>query len=188
MEEFMQRPGRPLGVSLAILASVFLFSLFPLILVAMVLIVQGHIQSADFSVGSFEPIAVGGDFLGVSTSNLAVQTILSLAFLVIAFFAWRGRPASIRFVMLGAVVVMTLTTLLATISQSTADQRLSEGVSSLDGMVVSVLCGQLGMSILVSLYVAWYLNRGPARAFYRGYYLPEHDQSVREPDAPVVAK
>ena len=100
----MQRPGRPLGVSLAILASVVLFSVFPLILVAMVLLVQEHFQNADFSLGSFEPIAVGGDFLGVSTENLAIQTILSLGFLVIALFAWRGRPASIRFVMLGAVL------------------------------------------------------------------------------------
>jgi hypothetical protein len=29
------------------------------------------------------------------------------------------------------------------------------------------------MSALVSFYVVWYLNRGPARAFYRGYYLPD---------------
>jgi hypothetical protein len=24
----------------------------------------------------------------------------------------------------------------------------------------------------VMLYTLWYMNRGPARAFYRGYYLP----------------
>jgi hypothetical protein len=112
-----------------------------------------------------------------------------LGFLVIALFAWRGRPASIRFVMLGAVLVMTLITLLATISQTTADQGMPEGVSSLDGLAVSILCGQLGMSILVSLYVIWYLNRGPARAFYRGYYLPDPDQAREsEPDDALVSQ
>jgi hypothetical protein len=172
----MERPGRPLGVSLAIIASVMLFSLFPLGMVGMVLLVQQHFQNLDFS--GLEPIAMGGDFMGIPPVNLIIQVLVSLAFLVIAVFAWIGRPPFIRYIMLAAVVALTLLSLLATIIQGLAQPELSQGFSSLDGLMNSVSCGQFGLSVLVSLYVVWYLNRGPARAFYRGYYLPDPAESA----------
>ncbi len=173
----MERPGRPLGVSLAIFASVTLFTVFPLLLVAMVLRVQQHISNASFGVAGFQPIAVGGDFMGVNPVNLGIQAIVSLAFLVIAVFAWIGRPAFIRYVMLGAVIVVTIFSLLVTISQTFGQPDVSQGASSLDALMGSVSCGRFALNTLVSLYVVWYLNRGPARAFYRGYYLQEPDQA-----------
>lgn len=175
----MERPERPLGVSLAILASVMLFTLFPLMLVAMVLLVQRHFQNVDL--GGLEPIAISGDFLGISPANLAMQTILSLTFLVIAVLAWMGHPPFIRYVLLAAVIAMTLLTLGVTISQAVAEQSLPQGVSSLDSLMRSVSCGQFALSVLVSLYVVWYLNRGPARAFYRGYYLPDPSDAASSP-------
>lgn len=182
----MKRPGRPLGVSLAIFASVILYTLFPMALIAMVLIVQQHFQNLDFSGSGIEPIAIGGDFIGVNPVNLAIQAIVSLAFLVIAVFAWIGRPSSIRYVMLAAVVVMTLYSLFQTISQTLTQPGITQGISSLDALLGSVSCGQFALSTLVTLYVVWYLNRGPARAFYRGYYLPAPDHpnstSVKEGD------
>jgi hypothetical protein len=45
----MERPGRPLGVSLAIAASVMLFTVFPLMIVAMVLIVARHFENIDLN-------------------------------------------------------------------------------------------------------------------------------------------
>jgi len=169
----MQKPGRPLGVTLAIIASVTLFTVFPLMIVAMVVLVNRHFSNLDFAGSGLEPIAMGGDFLGVSPANLAIQTIVSLAFLVIAIFAWRGRPAAIRYVMLVAVVGMTLLSLVTTIIQSMSQPEVAQGISSLNSLSSSLSCGQFALSALVSLYVVWYLNRGPARAFYRGYYLPD---------------
>ena len=184
----MQRPSRPLGVSLAIFASVMLFSVFPLMLVAMVLLVQRHFANLDFSESGLEPLAMGGDFLGVSPVRLVVQAVAGVIFLVIAFLAWRGRPASIRYVMLVAVILMTLFSLALAVSQPLTSQNLPQGISSLDSVMSSLSCGQFGLSLLVSLYVVWYLNRGPARAFYRGYYLPDPadaaDDAVEQPVNP----
>jgi hypothetical protein len=154
-----------------------LYTLFPLALLAMVLIVQRHFQNLDFSGSGIEPIAVGGDFMGVNPINLVIQAIVSLVYLVIAVFAWIGRPSSIRYIMLAAVLLMTLYSLLQTISQTLAQPTISQGVSSLDATLSSASCGQFALSTLVTLYVAWYLNRGPARAFYRGYYLPDPDET-----------
>jgi hypothetical protein len=166
---------------LAIFASVMLFTLFPLVLIAMVLIVQQHFQNLDFSGSGMEPIAVGGDFMGVNPVNLGIQAIVSLVFLAIAVFAWIGRPSSIRYILLAAVVVMTLYSLLQTISQTLAQPAMSQGLSSLDAMLSSVSCGRFAISTLVTLYVVWYLNRGPARAFYRGYYLPDPSEMNSDP-------
>ncbi len=179
----MQRPGRPLGVSLAIFASVMLFSVFPLMFVAMVLIVKNHFDNIDFS--GLKPYAVGGDFLGVSPAILVLQAVIAIVFLVIAIFAWRGRPAYMRYVILAAVILLTLFSLGLTVVQTGTNQNLPQGISSLDSLMSSVSCGQFALSFLVSFYVVWYLNRGPARAFYRGYYLPDPDSPSVEhtPDA-----
>jgi hypothetical protein len=177
----MERPGRPLGVSLAIFASVMLYTVFPLMIVAMVLLVARHFQNIDF--GELQPLAVGGDFLGLSPATLVIQAIVALVFLVIAIFAWRGRPAYIRYVMLAAVILLTLYSLAMTIMPTLTNQNLPQGISSLDSLMSSVSCGQFAMSALVSLYVVWYLNRGPARAFYRGYYLPDPANNPVEPAA-----
>jgi hypothetical protein len=168
----MQHPGRPLGVSLAIFASVMLFTVFPLLFVAMVLIVKSHFENIDF--GGFEVYASGGDYLGVSPVLLVIYTVVAITFFVIAVFAWRGRPSYMRYVMLVAVIILTLLSLgLTIVAQTTGNQNLPQGISSLDSLMSSVSCGQFALSFLVTFYVAWYLNRGPARAFYRGYYLPE---------------
>jgi hypothetical protein len=177
----MQKPGRPLGVTLAIAASVMLFTVFPLIIVTMVVLVNRHFSQLDFAGSGIEPIAMGGDFMGVAPESLAIQTIISLAFLVIAVLAWRGRPASIRSILLGAVIGMTVISFVTTVIQSLGQPDVAQGVSSLNSLASSLSCGQLVLSTLVSLYVVWYLNRGPARAFYRGYYLPDPANPTNTP-------
>lgn len=172
----MQRPGRPLGVTLAIFASVMLFTVFPLMIVVMVLLVARHFSEIDF--GGIEVYASGGDFLGVSPVGLVVQSVVAILFLMIAIFAWRGRPAYMRYVMLAAVILLTLFSLVLTLVQSATNQSFAQGTSSLDSLLSSVSCGQFVLSSLVSFYVAWYLNRGPARAFYRGYYLPDPNSTT----------
>ena len=177
------KPGRTFGVSLAIAASVLLFTILPLMQVAMVLLVQYrlHQQPPSLPLGSEElqPIAVGGDFTGVADSALVLQTALGLAFLVIAIFAWIGRPPFVRYLMIAAVVGLTLLTLLSSVLPLVSQPDLQSGIDSGAGVARSLLASRALLTILIPLYVLWYMNRAPARAFYRGYYLPEPEQPDR---------
>ncbi|GAB4518937.1 MAG: hypothetical protein OHK0046_27220 [Anaerolineae bacterium] len=168
------RPMRPFGVSLAIFVSVMLYSVLPLMQVGLVLLVANHFRNREdtLTLPSGEEItefASGGDIIGgISDERVILQGILAVGFLVIAVLAWRGKPAYTRFLLMGAVLVMTAITILLTVLP--ALQSGGRGVSggSLDAISLPVLCLQFTASVLVPLYVIWYLNRAPARAFYRG--------------------
>ena len=171
------RPPRPLGLTLAILASVVLYALLPLLQVAMVLLVQMRLQTMQLTLsgesGDITPLAVGGDFIGVSIGGLIVQSALALIFLVIAVYAWRGRPIWIRGAMIAAMLGLLGFTVVATVPALLATPSLETGLDSGEPLRQSLHWGKLLLSGLVALYVLWYINRGPARAFYKGYYLPE---------------
>jgi hypothetical protein len=167
------KPGRPFGVSLAIIASACLFSILPLLQVGLVLMVRQHFLNMDFQESGMEVIAMGGDLLGVPESSLILQTFLSFLFMFIAVFAWRGKPESMRFILVGAVFSLTVIKLISVVAPLFAQQTIQLGANSLDGIMQSLARGQFVLELLVFLYVVWYMNRGPARAFYRGYYLPE---------------
>lgn len=169
----MERPGRPFGVTLAIIASAFLFSILPLLQVGIILLVRQHFLNMDFQGTGLDMIAMGGDLLGVPESSILLQFTLALVFFVIAFLAWRGKPAYIRFVLVAGVIVLTIIKLISLIAPFLVMPDMQGGASSLDGIMRSVATGQFVLELLVLLYVVWYMNRGPARAFYRGYYLPE---------------
>lgn len=168
----MQRPPRPFGVTLAILSSLILFTIFPLIQVGMLVLVQLHFSRVQFAEDELQPVFMGADILGVPASRIVLQAVLAIIFLVIAFFAWKGRPPAMRFVLMLACVGLTLFSVISAILVQIGQYDQQMGVSSLDSILSSVAFGQFGLGILVTLYVIWYLNRGPARAFYRGHYLP----------------
>lgn len=177
----MNRPGRPFGVAIAIIAGAFLFSLLPLLQVGMALVVRQHFLNAASSGGVFGTFASGGEFLGSgSDSQIGLQTVLALIFLVIAVFTWRGRPAQMRFIYVGAVAAFTLIKLATALSLTAAQPALQDGISSGDDLSRTLAWGQLVLEILVTLYVVWYMNRGPARAFFRGYYLPNPAGAANE--------
>lgn len=177
------KPGRTLGLSLAILASVMLFTIFPLIQVGMILLVRYRFQNASVNLpGEGEavaPIAVGSSFSGVADASLWIQAALGIIFLIIAVCAWRGRPSWIRFVMLAAVVVLTLVTIALSLAPLVTNPDLAQGMDSGAAIRGVLLSGRLLLSVLVAFYVVWYVNRGPARAFYRGYYLPVPDTAEK---------
>ncbi len=178
-----RKPGRTVGLSLAILASAMLFSILPLMQVALVLTIRARVQQVDLPVpgqsDSVTPFAVGGSVTGTDDAALMVQGVLGVVFLVIAFFAWRGRPAWIRLATLAAVLLLTLITIGFSVAALTAPADLNQGIDSGAAIAQTLLSGRLLISILVALYVVWYMNRGPARAFYRGYYLtPESEGST----------
>ncbi len=157
-----------------------LFSLLPLMQIAMILLVRARVQAMNLAVpgeaDAVLPMASGGSFSGVADVNLTVQAILGIAFLVIAVFAWRGRPGWIRFVTLGAVIALTVVTILLSVASLYASPDLAIGIDSGGAITQVLLSGRLIVSVLVAFYVVWYMNRGPARAFYRGYYLQQPDE------------
>ncbi|MAS34349.1 MAG: hypothetical protein CL610_10100 [Anaerolineaceae bacterium] len=163
----MEKPGRPLGLSLAILISVVLFSLLPIGQVIFVLSLQRQFESIEFLEGGG---AVGGS-LQVSQTNLIVPVILGILFLLIAILAWRGRPPQIRFVFVAAVIIVTLVTIALSTAGVAQPADVSQGIDSGMQLTSSLMSARVLVSVLVALYVIWYVNRGPARAFFRGHYL-----------------
>jgi hypothetical protein len=172
------RPGRPFGVSLAIIASTCLFSILPLLQVGLILMVRQHFLNMDFQDRGMDMIAMGGDLLGVAESSLILQGFLSLLFLLIAIFAWRGKPQSMRFILVTAVFLLTFIKLISLVAPLFLQPIPQIGASSLDEIMQSLAKGQFILELFVLAYVVWYMNRGPARAFYRGYYLPEPTETI----------
>jgi hypothetical protein len=183
------KPRRPLGLSLAIAASVLLYSVLPVMQVAMVVIVQLRFSRLELSLDSVQgqvgSIASGGDLMGVPVVALLLQAGLGTAFLLIAAGAWIGRPRYIRGLMLGWILGLTALTMLVALASVTEQPTLSDGLDSGDSLRRSLDLARLIASSIVALYVLWYMNRGPARAFYRGYYLPAPGQ-VRSRDSERV--
>jgi len=173
------KPGRTLGLSLAILGAVMLFSVLPLLQVAMILLLRYRLQNASLPLEGdttpSTPFAVGGAFVGVDDGTMLLQAGLGIGFLIIAFFAWRGRPGWIRFVMIGAVALLTLISIGVSVAPLISAPDLNAGIDSGEAIRNVLLSGRMIVSVLLALYVAWYMNRGPARAFYRGYYRHEAD-------------
>ncbi len=183
----MKRPGRPLGVSLAIIASLFVFSILPLMQVGLLFVVRQHFVDQSPPEVAGEPVIIsGGDILGIPAETLIFQAVLAFVFLIAAIFAWRGRPSRMRFGLMALVVIYTVIKFVSIVIQTMAVQNLQLGVSSLDSMLHSVSKGEFFTELLVMLYVIWYMNRGPARAFYRGYYLNEPAEVAAQPDSQSV--
>jgi hypothetical protein len=69
-----------------------------------------------------------------------------------------------------AVIAVTLISILIEVGVTRPGPTLDQGIDSAQSLSNTVLTGRIVGSILVALYVIWYANRAPARAFYRGYY------------------
>ena len=171
----MQRPGRTIGLSLAIIASVLMFSILPFAQVAVFLMLREQTRQIEFLT---QGGAIGGDIGGVADSILIIQVLMGVVFLIVAFFAWRGKPAAIRWIFVAVVVGLTALTIILTLTSLSSAQTLNSGLDSSAALTASLLRARLIASALVSLYVIWYVNRGPARAFYRGYYLPDPNDAA----------
>ena len=185
-----QKPPRPLGVTLAIVTSTVVFSFWPAMLVLLVVTINQRVDQACGDLNSLLPEAQAEQFVcgsnfaaGFTIERLLLQIGISIAFLLIAFFAWRGRPPVMRFVLMGTVVLLPALTIIASVLPVlNGDSEGASGGSS-DWLLSSFQWGHLVTLLLVPLYVIWYLNRGPARAFYRGRYIEapqEHPAEKQE--------
>jgi hypothetical protein len=168
----MRKPGRPLGLSLAIVTAVMLFSILPLVQVLFFVSLKHRFQDIEFLEGGG---ASGVDVIGVSDTALLIQTVVAVVFLVIAIYAWQGKPVLIRYVFMVAVVLLTGATVIATAIALPGIRGVEALFDPLATLSNSLVQARLVFTVLVALYVLWYVNRGPARAFYRGYYLDKSE-------------
>jgi len=161
-----QKPARPFGVTLALITSFVMFVALPVIEMAFVISVN-NMMTFD-TVGRSGINVIGIERFG---SQMILQSALALGFCILIVMAWFGRPSNIRFIFSAAVASLGLLTVVSQILP-----RLMTSSTVLDStrdINQSVLLFYLVMTILITLYSVWYMNRWAARAFYRGYYLPE---------------
>ena len=110
----------------------------------------------------------------------------SFVFLVVSVLAWRGKPRRIRLIFVISVILITLMVIGLTALSLGTPKTLAQGLDSSADLDNTLLRTRAVVSILVALYVIWYVNRGPARAFYRGYYLPDPQADSSPDTAPAV--
>lgn len=169
------RPGRPFGLTLAIFATTLMYSIVPITQLGFNLLVMNHFNNLDLNMpwsGGDEVIFAGADANIVSVRDILLVGGVGIGFLVIAIFAYRGRPAWSRHLLFYSVLVLNAVYLVTILSNILRPSDLSQGFTSADDFFRSTELGYLVMMSLVTLYLIWYMNRAPARAFYRGYYLP----------------
>ncbi len=160
------KPKRPFGVSLAILTGVTVFAILPLLITVLFIYLNNRVYLEGD--GSFS----GLTFLGLSTPSVGTYTAAAILFLGVAFFAWRGRPAAMRFIFPLAVFIMAIlmSVLVGVAGSSTGFQA---GIDSAETARQVFREGYVIVILLVVVYISWFFNRWSARAYYRGYYTPE---------------
>lgn len=170
--DYTNKPKRPLGVSIAILTSLLVFTILPLIEVGFLISVNNMMVFDE--VGRSGLNIVGYEQLQTS---MILQASLAIGFAILAIMAWIGRPNRIRIVFSGTIgLIGTLTIIMQILP------RLAEAPTVMDStreVNQPVLIFYLLATILITLYSVWYLNRWAARAFYRGYYLPEDLEEMK---------
>lgn len=150
------RRYRPLGVSIAILATAALYCILPIFPALLIGIVALR-RPGDIS-------DLAGQFLGGPLGW--ISAVLGLITLLVCVFAWLGRPARSRWTLIGLVWLATALRLIQTAQALAAHSSVGTVGGSGDAVTRSIALCQLPMLILVPLYITWYMNRAPARAFY----------------------
>jgi hypothetical protein len=172
-----EKPPRTFGLSIAILASVMLLTILPLLQIGLLLAIQYRFASTNLPVeDGGTPLATGSSFEGIADSSVLIQVVLGLAYLPLAVMAWIGRPRSIRLIIMFGVIALTVITALLAVATLANPPSVQGGIDSSGDLQRTLLISRTVFSALITLYVVWYMNRGPARAFYRGHYMPAPQQ------------
>jgi hypothetical protein len=152
----------------------------PLTLVLMYVRAQSRFNDIDWTFEyqgeDFSPYFSGSNVTNFDNSGLIILGVIGVTFFVICVLAWVGRPRWIRYALLFSVLSMDIFFGVTILGSMLTSSSASQGMTSGDGIIRSSQVGYVLLAILATLYLVWYINRAPARAFYRGYYLPEPDQ------------
>lgn len=158
--DLAQTVYRPLGLTIAILATGVFYGLMPLLEVYFLRRLDATAEEA-YILGGVD-----------TTTWTTVQGIIGGAILVVCVLAWIGRPPWIRWVLIGAILVPTAISLFRVFEAWTDPINPITGGQAQETVQGFLRC-QGPLLILVPLYVLWYLNRAPSRAFYRRIPLRE---------------
>lgn len=163
---------RPPGVTLALAAVALLYGARPLLEAALYRRLDATAEEA---------LIPGG--VQISTWS-TVEGVVGGVMLILCLLTWFGRPARARWALLAAMLALTGVNLIRIVQawSTPADPVFGGQVQS--ALRSALLC-QLPLMVLVPLYVVWYLNRAPARAFFRQAAEP-HSARVK-PGSPPVA-
>jgi hypothetical protein len=146
------RRFRPLGISIAILTTTIMYGLYPLI----------YIYPAVWSL--FTRRNAGIDFIGGTWGLLGV--VIAGFVIVASIAAWIGRPAGVRMIYILMVWVAAAVQFAKQIPALNPPQPGLPSVGT-DVQLPAAYLLCLGiLNFVIPLYVTWYLNRAPARAFY----------------------
>jgi hypothetical protein len=179
------KPARPFGVTLAILLCILFFAIIPSLTILSRIMIERHIASNNTFImpdGTETTIISGGTDDNIQSyfddSAFYQQMGISLFVVIFGIFAWRGKPAWIRYAFMAIVLIISATLIYQNLVlfQSSTDLQGGTGQTLFDFIRNSNIL----FLFLLPLYVIWYLNRAPARAFYRGYYLKEEIEWLKE--------
>jgi hypothetical protein len=155
-----------------VLGAVF-YTVMPMLFVVFTVLLKLQFRRSGIVVGTQADSFGSLGFSAITNWELVLWGGLGLSFMVLVVVAWRGRPTWGRFAYVGAVVVYPLLYLALAAFRLNVNQRAAEasGAIVMQPVTLTSLCGVgLITPVLATLYVVWYMNRGPARAFYRGVY------------------
>lgn len=149
-------------------------------ILGMQIYIQNRVNSSvtapfEFEDETYEIIGSGGSSPFVSLEQILIDGGGAVVFLAICVVVWRGGKWWMRALFSGAVVTFAVITLFASLRVLLTPTSLENGLSSGDSILNALCSGGLIITILVPLYVLWYVNRAPARAFFRGYYIDENN-------------
>jgi hypothetical protein len=151
--EQTQARFRPLGLSIAILATALLYGIWPTLPVLLMfwLNAQGRLIGAEIV-----------NTLGWVNAGLGLLTLIA------SVMAWIGRPRWSRWALIALVLLATVFRLYQ-VAQTLISHPtfIGEVSGSLSGFAQPLAVCQLPLLVIVPLYITWYMNRAPARAFYR---------------------
>lgn len=153
---------RPLGLTIAIFAGVVLFGLWPVTKLYVAWRLNAGFEDDGVIMGGSIPF----------DTLMIVTGIMGGVVIVTALFAWLGRPRQIRFIFQFAVLATGLCLISETLYRISQETKTLTATSG-DQVLQNILLCQLPLQILMTVYIIWYCNRAPARAFYRQEpYIP----------------
>ncbi len=168
------KPKRPLGLTLAIFASMMLFSIVPLAQTLFVLGINGYQGQGDSGIVS-----------GISISNFdpvpyLTRAFLAFLFLALCIFTGLGRPRAMRFIFPIGVFLFGGSVILSQILPAfITPVTLEEGIDSGVPLRQTVQWGYFFMILTVTTYSIWFANRWSSRAFFRGHYTEKDLELMR---------
>ncbi len=140
------RRGRPRGLTIALLACAVLYGLYPLAQASLFMVA---------AVRTSNPIS----------ARMVLGVVLGVGFLLLMIPAWLGRPPQMRLILTLVVLGLMVLNLAFVISDLSHHERdiIADAGSQISRAIN--ICS-LVFQILVPLYVIWYLNRYPSRAYF----------------------